>query len=295
MTSRLFREVREKRGLAYTVFGTFYALEHGTYFYGGTTTKNERARESFDVASAEIRDVALNGLNEEELEKGKTYLIGSYPLRFDTSAKIASQLDPHPARGPGARLARRAQPRDRRRHDGERKRAANRAFGDGSLLTTVVGTAGGVLRFRSRRALFANPFLFDGDPRAGLQRGSNHGPNCLHRLFGDGDIDILVSQKNILKGKFLVGDNHFILIWLHFGFVRRDVLRGIIQRVDLRRRALGDRIPFRPKHALSRRQRLLKHCAPVRTGASRRRRRCLNHRLSPYLEEAPGFWAVAVL
>ena len=92
MTSRLFREVREKRGLAYTVFGTFYALEHGTYFYGGTTTKNERARESFDVAAAEIRDVALNGLGEEELEKGKTYLIGSYPLRFDTSAKIASQL-----------------------------------------------------------------------------------------------------------------------------------------------------------------------------------------------------------
>ena len=92
MTSRLFREVREKRGLAYRVFGTFYSLEQGAYFYGGTTTKNERAREFFDVASAEIRDVALNGLNEEELEKGKTYLIGSYPLRFDTSAKIASQL-----------------------------------------------------------------------------------------------------------------------------------------------------------------------------------------------------------
>ena len=67
-------------------------LSTATYFYGGTTTKNERARESFDVASAEIRDVALNGLGEEELEKGKTYLIGSYPLRFDTSAKIASQL-----------------------------------------------------------------------------------------------------------------------------------------------------------------------------------------------------------
>ena len=66
MTSRLFREVREKRGLAYTVFGTFYSLEHGAFFYGGTTTKNERARESFDVASREIRDVAVNGLNEEE-------------------------------------------------------------------------------------------------------------------------------------------------------------------------------------------------------------------------------------
>ena len=139
MTSRLFREVREKRGLAYTVFGTFYSLEHGAYFYGGTTTKNERARESFDVASAEIRDVALNGLNEEELEKGKTYLIGSYPLRFDTSAKIASQLV-------HIQLERR-EPEwlvERNREIGavtmaSVKRAAHRAFGDGSLHTTVVG------------------------------------------------------------------------------------------------------------------------------------------------------------
>jgi zinc protease len=139
MTSRLFREVREKRGLAYTVFGTFYALERGTYFYGGTTTKNERARESFDVASAEIRDVALNGLNEEELEKGKTYLIGSYPLRFDTSGKIASQLI-------HIQLERRAPDWlvERNREIGavtmkSVKRAAHRAFGDGSLHTTVVG------------------------------------------------------------------------------------------------------------------------------------------------------------
>ena len=36
--------------------------------------------------------MALNGLAEEELEKGKKYLIGSYPLRFDTSTKIAAQL-----------------------------------------------------------------------------------------------------------------------------------------------------------------------------------------------------------
>ncbi len=139
MTSRLFREVREKRGLAYTVFGTFYSLEHGAYFYGGTTTKNERARVAFDVASAEIRDVALNGLNKEELEKGKTYLIGSYPLRFDTSAKIASQLV-------HIQLERRAPEWlvERNREIAavtmeSVKRAAHRAFGDGSLHTIVVG------------------------------------------------------------------------------------------------------------------------------------------------------------
>ena len=42
--------------------------------------------------------MAQNGVNEEELEKGKSYLIGSYPLRFDTSGKIAAQLVRDPAR-----------------------------------------------------------------------------------------------------------------------------------------------------------------------------------------------------
>src|SRR5271165_6408999 len=139
MTSRLFREVREKRGLAYTVFGNFYAYDHGAFYYGGTTTKNERARESFDVASAEIRDVALRGLSDEELEKGKTYLIGSYPLRFDTSVKIASQLVHIQLEGRSPEWL-----VERNRQiaavTGESlKRAANRAFGDGSLYTTVVG------------------------------------------------------------------------------------------------------------------------------------------------------------
>jgi len=139
MTSRLFREVREKRGLAYTVFGAFYALDHGGFFYGGTTTKNERAKESFDVAAAEIRDVALNGLNEEELEKGKTYLIGSYPLRFDTSVKIAAQLVQIQLEGRAPDWL-----VERNRQIGavtmeDIKRAAARAFGDGSLYTTVVG------------------------------------------------------------------------------------------------------------------------------------------------------------
>ena len=139
MTSRLFREVREKRGLAYTVFGNLYALDHGGFYYGGTTTKNERARESFDVAAAEIRDVALNGLTQEELEKGKTYLIGSYPLRFDTSGKIAAQLVQMQLEGRAPEwlvernrlIAAVTLP--------SLKRAAGRALGDGALYTTVAG------------------------------------------------------------------------------------------------------------------------------------------------------------
>ena len=139
MTSRLFREVREKRGLAYTVFGNFYALDHGGFFYGGTTTQNERARESFDVASAEIRDVAMNGLAQEELDKGKTYLIGSYPLRFDTSVKIASQLVQIQLEGRAPDWLVERNRQIAAVTLASLKRAATRAFGDGALYTTVVG------------------------------------------------------------------------------------------------------------------------------------------------------------
>ena len=139
MTSRLFREVREKRGLAYTVFGNFHALDHGGFYYGGTTTKNERARESFEVASAEIRDVAMKGLSEAELEKGKTFLIGSYPLRFDTSVKIASQLVHIQLEGRSPDWLVERNQRIAEVTAESLKRAAERAFGDGSLYTTVVG------------------------------------------------------------------------------------------------------------------------------------------------------------
>ena len=101
------------------------------------------ARESFDVASAEIRDVALKGLSEEELEKGKTFLIGSYPLRFDTSLKIASQLT-HiqlEGRSPDWLVERNRQ--IAAATGASLKRAATRAFGDGALYTTVVGKPDG--------------------------------------------------------------------------------------------------------------------------------------------------------
>jgi zinc protease len=92
LSSRLFREVREKRGLAYSVSTSVSTLDHASFLHGGTSTKNERAKESLDVIAAEILDLSRNGPTEEELDKGKKYLIGSYPLRFDTSAKIAGQL-----------------------------------------------------------------------------------------------------------------------------------------------------------------------------------------------------------
>ena len=60
-SSRLFREVREKRGLAYSVYSHLAPLEHAPLFMGGTSTKNERAAESLDLIEQEIRALAKDG------------------------------------------------------------------------------------------------------------------------------------------------------------------------------------------------------------------------------------------
>jgi len=90
--SKLMEEVREKRGLAYSVFTYLYPLDHAGLMIGGVATKNEAVKQSIDVISQVLSDIAANGVSEEELENAKQYVIGSYALRFDTSGKIAQQL-----------------------------------------------------------------------------------------------------------------------------------------------------------------------------------------------------------
>jgi zinc protease len=91
-TSRLYREVREKRGLAYSVYSYLAPFDRAGLFMGGVSTRNDRAAESLAIIVDQIRQIALSGPTAEELAKAKSFLIGSYPLRFDTSAKIAGQM-----------------------------------------------------------------------------------------------------------------------------------------------------------------------------------------------------------
>lgn len=91
-SARLFREVREKRGLAYGVSSALYPMRHAAMFFGGTATKNERVAESIEVISAEIARMGAEGPDEDEVRLARQYLIGSYALHFDTSSKIAGQL-----------------------------------------------------------------------------------------------------------------------------------------------------------------------------------------------------------
>ncbi|MFT6509071.1 MAG: zinc protease [Parvibaculaceae bacterium] len=91
-SSRLMIEVREKRGLAYSVGANFYPLDHVGLFLGQVATQNERVEESLDIIKSELALMAEKGVSEEELANAKTYLTGSYPLRFDSNEKIANQL-----------------------------------------------------------------------------------------------------------------------------------------------------------------------------------------------------------
>ncbi len=91
-SSRLYAEVREKRGLAYSVYTYLQPLDYSALFMGGVATQNDRASESLATIEAEIERLAGEGPSEEELVLAKAYLIGSYNLRFDTSDKIANQL-----------------------------------------------------------------------------------------------------------------------------------------------------------------------------------------------------------
>lgn len=91
-TSRLFQEVREKRGLTYSVYSQMANWDHASLLMGATSTKNERALESLQVIEHEFKRMAEAGPTAEELEKAQKYLTGSYALRFDTSTKIANQL-----------------------------------------------------------------------------------------------------------------------------------------------------------------------------------------------------------
>ncbi|MBN8533231.1 MAG: insulinase family protein [Rhizobiales bacterium] len=91
-TSRMWQEVREKRGLAYSVWSTLRWSAFADLFMAGTATSNERVAESLAVMREEIAKMAESGPTDEELEKAKAYLTGSYALQFDTSRKIADHL-----------------------------------------------------------------------------------------------------------------------------------------------------------------------------------------------------------
>ena len=140
LSSRLYREVREKRGLAYSIYESLLWMEHSALFIGNTGTRADRAGETVDAIEKEIRRIAEEGPTQKELDDAKSYLKGSQMLALDTSSKLAQallqyQLDKLPI----DYIEKRNAIVDAVTLD-DAKKAAKRLWGQG-LLTVIVGRA----------------------------------------------------------------------------------------------------------------------------------------------------------
>ncbi|MGY4431032.1 zinc protease [Bradyrhizobium sp. F1.13.1] len=140
MSSRLFDEVRKKRGLVYSISEALLWMDHSALFIGKTGTRADRAGETVDAVEKEIRRIAEEGPTQQELDEAKSYLKGSQMLALDTSSNLAEtllqyQLDKLPI----DYIEKRNTIVDAVTLD-DTRRVAKKLWGDG-LLTVIVGRA----------------------------------------------------------------------------------------------------------------------------------------------------------
>ena len=92
MVSRLFEEVREKRGLSYSAYSYFSPMLFKGPFTAGLQTKTDQADEATSVLLENIKNYIEQGPTEEELIAAKKNITGGYPLRIDSNSKILNYV-----------------------------------------------------------------------------------------------------------------------------------------------------------------------------------------------------------
>ena len=90
--SRLTREVREKRGLAYSAYSYFMPLRQEGPFQIGLQTKKEQTDEAIKIVRNVLQDFIQHGPTAAELKQAKNNFVGGFPLRIDSNKKIVEYL-----------------------------------------------------------------------------------------------------------------------------------------------------------------------------------------------------------
>ncbi|MEW5904786.1 MAG: pitrilysin family protein [Pseudomonadota bacterium] len=90
--SRLMDEVREQRGMAYSVYSYFMPMQQTGAFQIGLQTKKEQVDEALQVVRKTVRDFVQQGPTQDELRAAKQNIIGGFPLRIDSNRKILEYL-----------------------------------------------------------------------------------------------------------------------------------------------------------------------------------------------------------
>ena len=92
-TSRLFREVRSRQGLAYSVFGYYSAnYDYEGIFYIGCQTKSETTVQAIRALMAEVEKMAENEVTDEELELARESFLNAFVFNFDSKGEIVNRL-----------------------------------------------------------------------------------------------------------------------------------------------------------------------------------------------------------
>jgi zinc protease len=90
--SRLTHQVREQRGLSYSVYSYFAPGLHQGPFIAGLQTRPDQALQALKLSQDIIREFVAQGPTEEELKAAKDNLIGGFALRLDSNKKLLDNL-----------------------------------------------------------------------------------------------------------------------------------------------------------------------------------------------------------
>ena len=91
-SSRLMKQIRDNQGLVYGLSTAFHAMKAGGSFSINLQTKNATANQALDETRKVINQFQTDGATQQELDEAKAYLIGSFPMRMDTNAKLVGLL-----------------------------------------------------------------------------------------------------------------------------------------------------------------------------------------------------------
>ncbi len=92
LVSELFKEVRDKRGLAYSAHSYFSPMLRKGPFTMGLQTRNDEAQNSIKVMVDTLTNFVKNGPTDEQLTAAKKNITGGFVLRFDTNSKLTSYV-----------------------------------------------------------------------------------------------------------------------------------------------------------------------------------------------------------
>lgn len=90
--SRLMTNIREEKGLVYSVYSYFDAGIHAGHWRLMLQTKNESANQAIQESIAEVRRMQESGVTEKELQEAKNFITGNFATQFSSSSRIAEYI-----------------------------------------------------------------------------------------------------------------------------------------------------------------------------------------------------------